>query len=69
MLFGNRDGSAHEPGMTCPAPEAIRAILTDFEIEDWLDREEDTETALGEPHHFHRIELVARRTRQGPADA
>lgn len=69
MLFGNRDGSADEPGMTCPAPEAIRAILTDFEIEDWLDREEDTETALGEPHHFHRIELVARRTRQGPADA
>jgi hypothetical protein len=48
--------------MTCPPPEAIRASLADFEIEDWLDCEEDTETALGEPHHFHRVELVARRT-------
>jgi tellurite methyltransferase len=63
MLFGDRDASADDPGMTCPSPEAIRASLADFEIEDWLDREEDTETALGEPHHFHRVELVARRIR------
>jgi SAM-dependent methyltransferase len=61
MLFGDRDGGADDPGMTCPSPEAIRASLADFEIEDWLDLEEDTETALGEPHHFHRVELVARR--------
>jgi tellurite methyltransferase len=61
MLFGDRDSSADEPGMTCPSPEAIRESLSDFEIEDWVDREEDTETALGEPHHFHRVELVARR--------
>ena len=61
MLFGDRDASADEPGMTCPSPEEIRESLSDFEIEDWVDREEDTETALGEPHHFHRVELVARR--------
>jgi hypothetical protein len=41
----------------------LRGSLAAFEIEDWLDREEDTETALGEPHHFHRVELVARRAR------
>jgi SAM-dependent methyltransferase len=63
MLFGDRDAGADDPGMTCPSPEAIRASLADFEIEDWLDSEEDSETALGEPHHFHRVELVARRVR------
>ncbi|MEX1171530.1 MAG: class I SAM-dependent methyltransferase [Chloroflexota bacterium] len=61
MLFGDRDASADDPGMTCPSPEAIRGSLSDFAIEDWVDREEDSETALGEPHHFHRVELVARR--------
>ena len=61
MLFGDRDASADEPGMTCPPPEAIRESLAGFEVEDWVDLEEDTETALGEPHHFHRVELVARR--------
>jgi SAM-dependent methyltransferase len=61
MLFGDRDGSAAEPDMTClPAPE-IRARLAGFEVEHWDDREEDTQTALGEPHHFHLVELVARR--------
>jgi hypothetical protein len=32
-------------------------------MEYWVDREEDSLTALGEPHHFHRLELVARRIR------
>jgi tellurite methyltransferase len=61
MLFGDRDASADDPEMACPPPEAIRSSLGAFEIEHWVDQEEDTETALGEPHHFHRIELVARR--------
>jgi len=30
-----------------------------------VDREEDTTTALGEPHYFHLVELVARRTSPG----
>jgi tellurite methyltransferase len=62
MLFGDRDASADDPEMTCPSPHAIRSSLDRFEIEHWVDEEEDTQTALGEPHHFHRIELVARRT-------
>ncbi len=35
--------------------------LASFEIEHWSDHEEDTRTALGEPHYFHLVELVARR--------
>ena len=63
MLFGDRDGSASDPSMTCPPPQRIRESLSSFEIEHWIDREEDTQTALGEPHHFHLVELVARRAR------
>jgi len=61
MLFGDRDGSAADSSMTCPPPEAIRAGLAEFAIEHWEDREEDTQTALGEAHHFHLVEFVARR--------
>lgn len=65
MLFGDRDGSASDPAMTCPPPGEIRASLGSFEIEHWSDREEDTKTALGEPHHFHLVEVVARRVTPG----
>jgi tellurite methyltransferase len=61
MLFGDRDESASEPGMTCPSADTVRAALAGFTIEDWVDREEDGQTALGEPHHWHSIEVVARR--------
>ena len=63
MLFGDRDQAAgEEPGMTCPSPEVIRAHLDGFIIERWDEREEDGVTALGEPHHFHIIEVVALRS-------
>jgi SAM-dependent methyltransferase len=62
MLFGDQDGSAGDPEMTCLAPDEVRSRLAAFEIEHWTDREEDTTTALGEPHHFHLVEFVARRT-------
>jgi tellurite methyltransferase len=61
LLYGDRDESAHEPGYTCPAPEAVRELLVDFEIETWFEREEDGHMALGDPHHVHLIEVVARR--------
>ncbi len=69
MLFGDRDASAGDPAMTCVSPAAIRDSLHAFEVEHWVDREEDTQTALGEPHHFHRLDLVARRLRQGNGTA
>ena len=63
MLFGDRDGSSSDPSMTCSPPQRVRASLSSFKIEHWIDREEDTHTALGEPHHFHMVELVARRVK------
>jgi tellurite methyltransferase len=63
MLFGDRDDEASDPGMTCLSPERVEAELAGFEIEHWSVSEEDSQTALGEPHHFHLIEFVARRGR------
>ncbi len=64
MLFGDRDASAADPAMTCPPSDAIRALLDGFEIELWEEREDpDGRTALGDPHHLHLVEVVARRPR------
>jgi tellurite methyltransferase len=59
MLFADRDDGATDPGMTCPTPEAIRRYLDGFEIEYWLEKEEDGQTALRDDHHFHYVEVVA----------
>ena len=59
MLFGDRDDAADDPGMTCPTPDAIRSYLDGFEIELWREKEEDGQTALGDDHHFHLVEVVA----------
>lgn len=61
LLYGDRDEAAGEPGMTCPSPAAIRDHLRAFEIESWFEREEDGKMALGDPHHIHLVEVVARR--------
>jgi SAM-dependent methyltransferase len=62
MVFGDHDESASDPEMTCLAPEQVRAALSGFEIEHWSVEEDDGPTALGDPHHFHLVEFVARRT-------
>jgi tellurite methyltransferase len=59
MLFGDRDDAADDPGMTCPAPDAIRGYFDGFEIELWHEKEEDGQTALGDDHHLHLVEVVA----------
>ncbi|MGA3029720.1 MAG: hypothetical protein ABSE58_03135 [Candidatus Limnocylindrales bacterium] len=64
MLFGDHDESASDPTMTCLPPDRVRADLERFEIEHWSVEEDDRPTALDEPHHFHLIEFVARRTAQ-----
>jgi hypothetical protein len=61
LLYGDRDEAANDPAYTCPSPEAIRGYLAAFEIESWHEREEDGRMALGDPHHLHLIEVVARR--------
>jgi SAM-dependent methyltransferase len=61
MLFGDHDESASDPTMTCQPPGRFEADLAGFEIEHWSVEEDDRPTALGEPHHFHLIEFVARK--------
>jgi SAM-dependent methyltransferase len=61
MLFGDRDESASDPEMSCRSADWLRQRLARFTIEDWFEREEDGRTALGEPHHWHILEVVARR--------
>jgi len=61
MLFGDHDESASDPEMTCLPPDRVRTELAGFEVEHWSVEEDDRPTALGEPHHFHLVEFVARR--------
>ena len=61
LLYGDRDESATDPAYTCPSPDALRGYLRAFEIEAWFEREEDGKMALGDPHHVHLVEVVARR--------
>jgi tellurite methyltransferase len=61
MVFGDHDESASDPELTCLPPEEIRAALSGFEIEHWSVEEDDRPTALGDPHHVHLVEFVARR--------
>ena len=63
MLFGDRDQAAGEEDMTCPSPQVIRGYLDGFEVEYWSEKEEEGQTALGDDHHFHLIEVVAVRRR------
>jgi len=63
MLFGDRDESAADGTMTCQPPERIEADFEGFDIEYWRAKEEDSQTALGEPRHLHLIEVVARKVR------
>ena len=67
ISYGHPDQAADEEAMTCPAPEIIRGYLDGFEVEHWNEKEEDGQTALGDDHHFHLIEVVAVR-RELPHD-
>lgn len=67
LLYSDRDESAGDPDFTCPSPDAIRGYLAGFDLESWLEREEDGKTALGDPHHMHLVEVVARRRPDGGA--
>lgn len=61
MLFGDRDEFASDPTMSCRSMKDVLADLSGFQVESLHEREEDGRTALGEPHRYHLIEVVARR--------
>ena len=66
MLFAEHDDAADEPDMTCPPVATIRGYLAGFELEHWVEKEEDGQTALGDDHHFHLVEVVAVRRTLSP---
>jgi tellurite methyltransferase len=60
-LFGERDGWAGEEDMTFQSREAAEGLFDGFELERFDEEEEDGETAVGTPKHWHVFHVVARR--------
>jgi len=60
-LFGDRDEWSNEDDMTFQTREEAEALLGGFEVELFDEIEEDSETAVGEPKHWHFFQIVARR--------
>jgi SAM-dependent methyltransferase len=60
-FFGVRDSWASNPDLTFHTIDTARDLLREFEVEHFFERDEDGETALGEPKHWHAFEVVARK--------
>jgi tellurite methyltransferase len=59
-LFGDRDEWSNEDDMTFQTRAEAEGLLSRFEIELFEEVEEDSETAVGEPKHWHFFQVVAR---------
>jgi trans-aconitate methyltransferase len=62
QLFGDRDGWRDEADMTFHTRAEAEELLRPFELELFDEEEEDGETALGDPKHWHLFHVVARKT-------
>ena len=62
QLFGDRDEWASDPELTMHTREEVERLLAPFEAERFDEVEEDGETALGKPKHWHLFHIVARKT-------
>ncbi len=62
QLFGDRDEWASDPELTTQTHEEVERLLEPFEAERFDEVEEDGETALGKPKHWHLFHIVARKT-------
>jgi len=62
QLFGDRDEWATDPTLTTHRREDVERLLEPFERERFDEVEEDGETALGKPKHWHLFHIVARKT-------
>jgi tellurite methyltransferase len=60
-LFGDRDGWANNPNMTFHTHAEVNQRLRNFVVEMLNEEDEDGQTALGDPKHWHVFSLVARR--------
>ncbi len=61
QLFGDRDEYVGRPNMTFHTAEGVQELLKPFDVEHLKEREEDGQTRLGEPKHWHVFSIVARK--------
>lgn len=59
QLFGDRDEWSTESGMTFHTRAQAEALFVDFELERFDEVEEDGETVLKNPKHWHVFHVVA----------
>ena len=60
-LFGDRDEWSDQDDMTFQTRAEAEMLLSRFEVELFDEFEEDGETAVGKPKHWHFYQVVARR--------
>ncbi len=60
QLFGDRDEWATEDDMTFHTRSEAEELFRDFKLERFDEDEEDSQTALGKPKHWHVFNVVAR---------
>jgi SAM-dependent methyltransferase len=61
QLFGDRDGWAGEKEMTFVSRATAETLFDGLELERFDELEEDGQTALGDPKHWHVFHVVAHR--------
>jgi tellurite methyltransferase len=61
QLFGDRDGWAPADDITFLPRARAEALFVVFDLERFDEIEEDSQTALGEPKHWHVFHVVARK--------
>jgi tellurite methyltransferase len=61
QLFGDRDGWATQPDMSFQTREDAEELLRGLEVEHFDEVEEDGQTAVGDPKHWHLFQVVARK--------
>jgi SAM-dependent methyltransferase len=61
-FFGDRDGWATRPGITCHSAAQVQQLLAAFEVEYLEEEERQGKTAVGEPKYWHLFSIVARKS-------
>lgn len=65
QLYGERDSWSGREGMTFQSRTEVERLLAGFDIEYFVEEEDDSTTPRGEAKHWHVFHIVARRPGQG----
>lgn len=60
-FFGPNDTWADKPGMTFLSKEQVEELLSEFEVLEFNERDEDAQDIQGNPKHWHIFEMIARK--------